>query len=58
MGSRTAAGAVTPVPEYYPMIRDICTRHNVLWIADEIMAKLKLAMQEMEAVQRELGASG
>jgi adenosylmethionine-8-amino-7-oxononanoate aminotransferase len=33
-----AAGAVTPVPEYYPMIRDICTRHNILWIADEIMA--------------------
>jgi adenosylmethionine-8-amino-7-oxononanoate aminotransferase len=28
---------VAPVPEYYPMIRDICTRHNVLWIADEIM---------------------
>jgi type I restriction enzyme M protein len=26
-------------------------------IADEIMAKLKLAMQEMEAVQRELGTS-
>ncbi len=25
-------------------------------IADEIMAKLKLAMQEMEAVQRGLGA--
>ena len=27
-------------------------------IAEEILAKLKLAMQEMEAVQRELGASG
>ena len=32
-----AAGAVTPVPEYYPIIRDICDRHGVLWIADEIM---------------------
>ncbi len=32
-----AAGAVTPVPEYYPLIREICSRHNVLWIADEIM---------------------
>ncbi len=32
-----AAGAVTPVPEYYPIIRDICDRYNILWIADEIM---------------------
>jgi adenosylmethionine-8-amino-7-oxononanoate aminotransferase len=34
----TAAGGVTPVPEYYPMIREICDRYNVVWIADEIMA--------------------
>jgi Adenosylmethionine-8-amino-7-oxononanoate aminotransferase len=33
-----AAAAVTPVLEYYPMIREICNKHNVLWIADEIMA--------------------
>jgi adenosylmethionine-8-amino-7-oxononanoate aminotransferase len=33
-----AAAAVTPVREYYPLIREICTRHDVLWIADEIMA--------------------
>jgi adenosylmethionine-8-amino-7-oxononanoate aminotransferase len=32
-----AAGAVTPVREYYPKIREICDRHNVLWIADEVM---------------------
>lgn len=32
-----AAAAVTPVKEYYPMIRDICDKHNVLWIADEVM---------------------
>jgi len=32
-----AAAAVTPVPEYYRIIRDICDRHNLLWIADEVM---------------------
>lgn len=33
-----AAGGVTPVPEYYPMIREICDQYDVVWIADEIMA--------------------
>lgn len=33
-----AAAAVTPVPEYYPRIREICDRHEMLWIADEIMS--------------------
>jgi len=33
-----AAAALTPVPEYYPLIREICNRYNVLWIADEVMA--------------------
>jgi len=32
-----AAAAVTPVPEYYSIIRKICDTHNILWIADEIM---------------------
>src|SRR5208337_4163833 len=35
MGS--SAGAVPPVKEYWPKIREICTRHNVLLIADEVM---------------------
>jgi adenosylmethionine-8-amino-7-oxononanoate aminotransferase len=32
-----AAAALTPVPEYYGIIREICDRYNVLWIADEVM---------------------
>jgi len=32
-----AAAALTPVPEYYKLIREICDRYNVLWIADEVM---------------------
>ena len=31
------AGMVPPPPEYWPMVRDICTRRNVLLIADEVM---------------------
>ncbi len=32
-----ASGAVPPVPEYWPKVREICTRHDVLLIADEVM---------------------
>jgi adenosylmethionine-8-amino-7-oxononanoate aminotransferase len=32
-----SAGAVVPPPEYYGMIREICDRHGVLFIADEVM---------------------
>jgi adenosylmethionine-8-amino-7-oxononanoate aminotransferase len=35
--SGAANGAVVPPPEYFPIIRDICDRHNVLFIADEVM---------------------
>jgi len=35
MGS--SGGAVPPVREYWPKLREICTRHNVLLIADEVM---------------------
>lgn len=31
-------GGITPPPEYWPIVRDICTRHNVLLIADEVMS--------------------
>ena len=31
-----ASGAMVPVPEYYPMIREICDKHDVLFIDDEI----------------------
>lgn len=32
-----AAGALTPPAEYFPMIREICDRFGVLFIADEVM---------------------
>jgi adenosylmethionine-8-amino-7-oxononanoate aminotransferase len=35
--SGAANGAVVPPPEYFPLIRQICDRHNVLFIADEVM---------------------
>jgi taurine--2-oxoglutarate transaminase len=30
-------GRIVPVPEYFPLVREICDRHNVLLIADEVM---------------------
>jgi putrescine aminotransferase len=32
-----ASGFIAPVPEYWPMVREICTKYNVLLIADEVM---------------------
>lgn len=32
-----AAGAFVPPPEYYPIVREICDRYDVLFIADEVM---------------------
>jgi adenosylmethionine-8-amino-7-oxononanoate aminotransferase len=32
-----AGGAPVPPPEYFRMIRDICTRHDILMIADEVV---------------------
>ncbi|MGH2585227.1 MAG: aminotransferase class III-fold pyridoxal phosphate-dependent enzyme, partial [Dehalococcoidia bacterium] len=32
-----AGGALVPPPEYFPIIRDICDRYEVLFIADEVM---------------------
>jgi len=31
------AGGIAPPPEYFPMVREICTKHNVLFIDDEVM---------------------
>jgi adenosylmethionine-8-amino-7-oxononanoate aminotransferase len=31
------AGVIVPPPEYWPMVRKICTEHDVLLIADEVM---------------------
>jgi putrescine aminotransferase len=32
-----ASGFLVPPDEYWPMVRDICTRHDVMMIADEVM---------------------
>ncbi len=31
------SGALTPVPGYFPRIREVCDRHGILLIADEVM---------------------
>jgi len=31
------AGFITPPPEYWPRVREICTKHNVLLIDDEVI---------------------
>ena len=32
-----AGGFISPPPEYFPMVREICSKHGVLFIADEVM---------------------
>lgn len=32
-----AGGVIYPTDDYWPRVREICTRHNVLFIADEII---------------------
>ncbi|MCZ6678055.1 MAG: aminotransferase class III-fold pyridoxal phosphate-dependent enzyme [Candidatus Poribacteria bacterium] len=33
----TSAAAVAPPPDYYPIIREICDRHNIVMIVDEVV---------------------
>lgn len=30
-------GVIVPPPEYFPRIREICDRHNILFVADEVI---------------------
>ncbi len=32
-----AGGAITPPPEYWPMVREICDKHEILLIFDEVV---------------------
>jgi adenosylmethionine-8-amino-7-oxononanoate aminotransferase len=32
-----AGGVIVPPDDYFPLVRDVCTRHNVLFIADEVI---------------------
>jgi len=36
----TSVAGVVPPPEYYPIIREACDRHGVLFIADEVISGL------------------
>ena len=36
-GGRRHAGAVPPTAGYFKGVREICDRHGILWIADEVM---------------------
>lgn len=36
----SAGGAIPPRPEYFPIIREICDRYDVLFIADEVITGL------------------
>ena len=33
----TSAAGLVPPPEYYPTIREICDRHNILMVVDEVV---------------------
>ncbi len=33
----SSTGASVPRPEYWRNVRDICSRHGVLWVADEVL---------------------
>lgn len=33
----TSAPGVTPPPEYYPMVREICDKYDILFISDEVI---------------------
>jgi adenosylmethionine-8-amino-7-oxononanoate aminotransferase len=38
--SGSSVGAAVPPPEYFPRIREICNRHDLLFIADEVLTGL------------------
>ncbi len=33
----SVGGSIVPVPEYFPMIREVCDRYDILLIADEVV---------------------
>lgn len=50
-----AGAAISPPPDYYKMIKAICERHNILFIADEVMTGFGrtgtwFAMQQWDVV--------
>ena len=50
-------GIIDPPPEYLPLLRDICTKNNVLLVFDEIITSFRIARGDdrcMEVVVAEL----
>ena len=49
------AGVVVPDPGYLRGVRELCTKHNVLWIADEVQTGLcrtgKMLAVDWEVIQ-------
>jgi len=59
----TSAPGITPPPEYYPMIREICDRHNILMIVDEVVTGfgrtgLNFAIEHWEGVVPDIICTG
>jgi ornithine--oxo-acid transaminase len=56
------AGVIIPPPGYFRKVRDLCTRHNVQLILDEIQTGLgrtgKLLAEEHEAIEADLTLIG
>jgi len=49
----SAAGAAVPPPEYFPIIREICNKYNIIFIADEVVTGFgrtgeKMAMEHFK----------
>jgi adenosylmethionine-8-amino-7-oxononanoate aminotransferase len=48
-----AGAALVPPPEYWPMVRDICNRHDVLLIADEVITGLVAPVKYLRSITGE-----
>ena len=59
----TSSPGITPPPDYYPTIREICDRHNILMIADEVVTGfgrtgLNFGMEHWEGIIPDIMCTG